>query len=235
VILASTTPATAALHRGTSTIPIVFAIVADPVSAGFVAGLPHPGGNITGFMHSDARLGGKWVGLLKEVASGIKRVGIMFNPDTAPGGGSLYLGSFVAAARSLGVEPVAMRVRSDTEIETAITALGREQAGLVAMDDSFVVVHHGTIISSAARNNVPAIYADGFVRDGGLISYTPSFADLFVGAAGYVDRILRGEKPTDLPVQTPTKFETAINLKTAKALGLNVPVNLLATADEVVE
>jgi putative tryptophan/tyrosine transport system substrate-binding protein len=236
VILTSTTPATAALKRESSTIPIVFTIVSDPVGAGFVAGLPRPGGNVTGFTHTDAGLGGKWLGLLKEIAPGIKRAGIMFNPDTAPGGGKFFLGSFAAGARALAVEPVALPVRSDAEIEDAITGLGREQAALAAMDDSFMAVHQATIISSSVRNNVPAIFAGGgFVKNGGLISYVANVTDLFRRAAGYVDRILRGEKPADLPVQTPTKFDIAINLKTAKTLGLAVPPSLLATADEVIE
>jgi putative tryptophan/tyrosine transport system substrate-binding protein len=236
VILASTTPATAALKRESSTVPIVFTIVSDPVGVGFVASLAHPGGNITGFTHTDAGLGGKSLGLLKEIAPGIKRAGIIFNPDTAPGGGKFFLASFEVAASTLGVESVALPVRNDAEIEAAIAELGREQAALAVMDDSFNAVHKGTIISSSARNNVPAIFAEsGFVREGALISYGADVADLFPRAAGYVDRILRGEKPSDLPVQTPTKFDTAINLKTAKALGLAVPPSLLATADEVIE
>jgi putative ABC transport system substrate-binding protein len=155
VILTSTTPATAALKRESSTIPIVFTIVSDPVGAGFVAGLPRPGGNITGFIHTDAGLGGKCLDLLKEIAPGIKRAGIIFNPDTAPGGGKFFLSSFETAARALAVEPVALPVRSDAEIEAAIGALGREQAALAAMDDSFMAVHQATIISSSIRNNCP--------------------------------------------------------------------------------
>jgi putative tryptophan/tyrosine transport system substrate-binding protein len=236
VILASTTPATAALKRESSTVPIVFTIVSDPVGAGFVTSLPHPGGNITGFTHTDAGLGGKSLGLLKEIAPGIKRAGIIFNPDTAPGGGKFFLDSFSVAANALAVESVALPVRSDAEIEAAIAGLGREQAALAAMDDSFNAVHKGTIISSSARNKVPAIFAEsGFVKEGALISYGADLRDLFARAAGYVDRILRGEKPSNLPVQTPTKFTTAINLKTAKALGLAVSPSLLATADEVIE
>ena len=235
VILTVSTPATAALHRETSIVPIVFAPASDPVGAGFVASLSRPGGNITGFTQSDAGLGGKWLGLLKEIAPGIKRAGILFNPDTAPGGGDFFLSSFEAAARALTVEPVAMRVRSDAEIEAAIAALG-QRAGLVTMDDSFMGVHGLTIISSSARSNMPAIFfGDALVREGGLISYGPDYTDLFRRAAGYVDRILRGERPANLPVQTPTKFLTALNLKTAKALGLTVPPELLATADEVIE
>jgi putative tryptophan/tyrosine transport system substrate-binding protein len=236
VILASTTLGTAALHRETSTIPIVFTIVSDPVGAGFVAGLPRPGGNITGFIHTDAALGGKWLGLLKETAPGIKRAAILFNPDTAPGHGSFFLGSFEAAARSLAVEPITMPVRSDAEIEAATGSLGGAQCGIVLMDDPFTGIHYRTVISVTVRNNMPAIAAFAqFARDGGLVAYGVDFTDQFRGAAAYVDRILRGAKPADLPVQTPTKYEMIINLKTAKALGLNVPPSLLATADELIE
>jgi putative tryptophan/tyrosine transport system substrate-binding protein len=236
VILASTTPATAVLHRETSIVPIVFAIVSDPVGAGFVASLRRPGGNITGFTQTEAALGGKWLSLLKDIAPGIEHAAIMFNPDTAPSGGNVFLGSFEAAARLLTVEPFTVPVRSDAEIETAVATLGRERAGLVTMDDSFMAVHFGTVISSSARNKVPTIsVAIEHVRRGSLISYGPDFNDLFRRAAGYVDRILRGEKPGDLPVQTPTKYLTALNLKTAKTLGLTVPPELLATADEVIE
>jgi putative ABC transport system substrate-binding protein len=233
VIFCSTTAVTAALHRETSTIPIVFAIVSDP--SGFVASLARPGGNITGFTNIEAAMGGKWLSLLKEIAPGIKRAAFVFNPDNAPGGGKQFLASFEAAAGSLGIEPAAMPVRSEAEIETTVATLGAEQAGLVEFS-SFLAVHMGTIISSTARHNVPAIYeAPVFARRGGLIAYGVTFTDMFRRAAGYVDRILHGEKPADLPVQTPTKFEMAINLKTAKALGLNVPPSLLATADEVIE
>jgi putative tryptophan/tyrosine transport system substrate-binding protein len=235
VIFCSSTAVTAALHQATSTIPIVFAIVTDPVGSGFVAGLPRPGGNITGLTHIEAAMGGKWLSLLKEIAPGIKRAAFMFNPETAPAGGKNFLASFETAAGSLGIEPVAMPVRSDAEIETAITALGAEQAGLVEFSP-FMAAHVGTVISSAARHNVPAIFeATLFASKGGLIAYGASFTDMFRRAAVYVDRILRGERPADLPVQTPTKFELIINLKTAKALGLNVPPALLATADEVIE
>jgi putative tryptophan/tyrosine transport system substrate-binding protein len=235
VIFCSSTAVTAALHQATSTIPIVFAIVSDPVGSGFVAGLPRPGGNITGFTNIEAATGGKWLSLLKEITPGIKRAAFILNPDTAPSGGKYFLASFEAAAGSLGIEPVAIPVRSDAEIETAIAALGAEQAGLVEYS-SFLAVHVGTIISSTARHNVPAIYEGAlFARRGGLIAYGASFTDMFRRAAVYVDRILRGERPADLPVQTPTKFELVINLKTAKALGLNVPPALLATADEVIE
>ena len=237
VILAGTTPVTAALQRETSTIPIVFVLVSDPVGAGFVAGLPRPGGNITGFTNIEAAFGGKWLEMLKEIAPRVRRVAIMFNPDTAPGGGAYFLDPFEAAARSLAVEPITSRVRSDAEIEAVIASLGREQAGLVIMANSFMQVHQGTVISLAARNNVPAIGADLpiFAREGGLISYGSNFSDIFRRAAPYVDRILRGANPGDLPVQAPTKYELVINLKTAKALGLDVPLSLQQRADEVIE
>jgi putative ABC transport system substrate-binding protein len=237
VILAATTPVTAALQRETRTIPIVFAIVSDPVGAGFVEGLPRPGGNITGFINAEAAMGGKWLELLKEIAPRVRRVAIMFNPDTAPGGGAYFLGPFEAAARSLVVEPITARVRSDADIEAVTASLAREQAGLMIMSDSFMQVHQGTVISVTARNSVPAIGADlnGFAREGGLLSYGANFSDIFRRAASYVDRILRGANPADLPVQSPTKFVLVINLRTAKALGLDVPASVLARADEVIE
>ena len=235
IILSSTTPATAALHRETNTIPIVFTVVVDPVRAGFVANLSRPGGNITGFVHTEPAFVGKWLNLLKEIVPDIKRAAIMFNPDTAPDHGNFFLGSFEAAARSLAVEPVTVAVRSDAEIETAITALGHEQAGLVLMDDIFMAVHYRVVISSTLANKVPSIFVADSARNGGLVSYGPDFKDIFRHASGYVDRILRGEKPADLPVQIPTKFETVINLNTAKALGVKVPPGLLATVDEVVD
>jgi putative ABC transport system substrate-binding protein len=238
VIFASTTPVTAALQRDTSTIPIVFVLVSDPVGAGFVAGLPRPGRNITGFTNIEgAAFGGKWLGMLKEIAPRVTRVAIMFNPDTAPGGGAFFLNPFEAAARSLSVEPITMRVRSDAEIEAGITSLGREQDGLLVMSDAFMLVHRRTVISLTVRNNVPAIGADFpvFARDGGLLSYGANFSEIFRRAAPYVDRILRGANPGDLPVQAPTKYELVINLKTAKALGLAVPQPLLLAADELIE
>jgi putative ABC transport system substrate-binding protein len=237
VIFAGATPATAAVQRETRMIPIVFAVVSDPVGAGFVAGLPRPGGNITGFTNVEAVMGGKWLEMLKEVAPRVRRVAIMFNPDTAPGGGAFFLGPFEAAARSLAVEPITARVRSDAEIEAVITSLGREQAGLVIMPDSFMQVHQGTVISLTGRNNVPAIGGDlpGFAREGGLLSYGANFPDIFRRAASYVDRILRGANPADLPVQAPTKYELVINLKTAKGLGIEVPPTLLARVDQVIE
>jgi putative ABC transport system substrate-binding protein len=235
IILANSTPATAALQRETRTIPIVFANVGEPVARGFVAGLNQPGGNITGFAGLEASLGGKWLELLSEIAPGLKRAAIMFNPDTAAA--STYMPSLETAARSLKVASIIARVHSDEEIETAITALGREPgSGLVVMPDGVMTVHRASIISAAARNNVPAVYyLPYFARDGGLLSYGPDLVDNLRRAATYVDRVLRGEKPGDLPVQFPTKFEMVVNLKTAKALGLAVPPSILLRADEQIE
>jgi ABC-type uncharacterized transport system substrate-binding protein len=237
VILAHGTPVTAALQQETRTIPIVFVTVADPVGQSFVASLRRPGGNITGFVFTEAAMGGKWLELLKEIAPSVRRAAIMFNPDTAPGGGSYYLPSFEEAGRLLNVEPITAPVHNVAEIETSIALLGHQPGGgLVAGGDAFMVVHRASTILVAARNNVPAIYFNSsFVRDGGLLSYGPQFGDIFLRAAPYVDRILKGEKPADLPVQVPTKFELAINLKTANALGLNVPMHLQQRADEVIE
>jgi putative tryptophan/tyrosine transport system substrate-binding protein len=235
VIVTPGTPATVAVERETSTIPIVFAAVSDPVGSGLVARLDRPTGNITGFALLEASLGGKWLELLSEIAPGLKRAAIMFNPDTAPV--SVHMPSFETAARSLKVEAIIASVHDDVEIETAINALGREAGGgLVVMADGFMSAHRTAIISAAARNNVPAIYwASFFARDGGLLSYGPNQADIFRRTATYVDRILRGAKPGDLPVQFPTKHELVINLQTAKALGLTIPPTLLAIADEVIE
>jgi putative tryptophan/tyrosine transport system substrate-binding protein len=175
--------------------------------------------------------------LLKEIAPGLKRTLIMFNPDTAPGRGSYYLPSFEAAARSFKLESIAAPVNSDFEVETVIASLGREPGGgLIAMPDGFTLVHRSQIILEAARNNVPAIYWNSItVREGGLLSYGPDSGDIFRRAALYVDRILRGAKPAELPVQLPTKFEMAVNVKTAKALGLDIPATVLVRADELIE
>jgi putative tryptophan/tyrosine transport system substrate-binding protein len=227
--------ATAALQRETRTIPIVFAGVSDPVVSGIVPRLDRPSGNVTGFAIYEASLGGKWLELLSEIAPGLKRAAIMFNPDTTPV--SVYTPSLETAARSLMVVPIIAPVHSDVEIEAAIIALGREAGGgLVVLSDSFTAAHRASIISSAARNDVPAVYGlSYFARDGGLLSYGFDPVDTLRGAATYVDRILRGAKPGDLPVQFPTKFEMAVNLKTAKALGLAVPQSILLSADEVIE
>jgi putative ABC transport system substrate-binding protein len=180
-------------------------------------------------------MGGKWLELLSEIAPGLKRAAIMFNPDTAPV--SAYMPSLETAARSLKVEPIIAHIHSDAEIETAINALGREPGGgLVVMPDVFTTVHRASIISTAARNSVPAVYRSSvWARDGGLLSYGVDLADNFRRAASYVDRILRGEKPGDLPVQFPTKFEMVVNRKTANALGLAIPPSIMLRADEVIE
>jgi putative tryptophan/tyrosine transport system substrate-binding protein len=237
LILASSTPVTAAVQRETRTIPIVFVFVADPVGARLVASLPHPGGNITGFGSQEPSMGSKWLELLAEIAPTVKRAAMMFNPDTAPYVRSYFLPSFEAAAQSLKVEPIVAPVHSDAEIETVIASLSREPGGgLVVMPDGYLQVHRAPILLQAARNNVPAVYQlTFFVRDGGLLSYGPDGADMYRRAAAYVDRILKGEKPADLPVQLPVKFEMAVNVKTARALGLAVPQSILLRADEVIE
>jgi putative ABC transport system substrate-binding protein len=237
VILAATTPATAAVQQETHAIPIVFAVVSDPVGAGFVASLPRPGGNITGFINVEAAMGGKWLDLLKKVAPGLTKVAIMANPDTAPAGGSYFLSSFEMAARTLAIEPIVAKVRSDAEIETVVSSLGRDgNAGLVVTTDAFMSIHRGPIIAATARNRVPAVAEmTTYAKEGGLLSYGVNTDDLFPRAAAYVDRILKGERPADLPVQLPTKFDLIVNLKAAKALGLGVPDTVLALADQVIE
>ena len=224
-----------ALPGPTRTIPIVFAGVGDPVASGIVPRLDRPSGNITGFATNEASLAGKWLELLSEIAPGLKRAAIMFNPETAPV--STFMSSFETAARSLKVAPIVAPVHSDVEIETAIVALGREPGGgLVVMPDGFMGAHRASIILAAARNNVPTVYSDSyFARDGGLLSYGPDQVDPWRRAASYVDRILRGANPAELPVQFPTKFKMTVNLKTAKALGLTVPQSILLRADEVIE
>jgi putative ABC transport system substrate-binding protein len=235
IILATSTPVTVALQRETPTIPIVFAGASDPVATGIVPRLNRPSGNITGFAVLEASLGGKWLELLSEIAPGLKRAAIMFNPDTTAA--SAYMPSLETAARSLNVEPIIAHIHSDAEIETAIVALGREPGGgLVIPPNAFTIAHRAPIILAAARNNVPAVYTlSVFARDGGLLSYGVDVVDPFRRAASYVDRILRGEKPGDLPVQFPTKFEMAVNLKTAKALNLAIPPSIRLRATEVIE
>jgi putative ABC transport system substrate-binding protein len=234
IILTAGTAAIVALQGETRTIPIVFATVGDPVASGLIARLDHPSGNITGFAIFEASMGGKWLELLSEIAPGLKRAAIIFNPETlAPS----YVPSFETAARSLKVVPIFAPIHSDGDIETAIVALRREPGGgLAVMGDSFTLAHRAPIILAAARNNVPAVYYQSTsTRDGGLISYGVDLVDTFRRAASYVDRILHGAKPGDLPVQFPSKFEMVVNLKTAKALGLTVPQSILLRADEVIE
>jgi len=237
VILSDSTPVTAALKHETPTIPIVFAIVADPVGSEFVASLSHPGGNITGFSSVEASIASKWLELLTGIAPDLKRATMIFNPDTAPYTRSYVLPFFEAAARSLKIELVAAPVHGDAEIETVITALGHVPgSGILGMPDNFVEVHRALIISLAARSNVPAVYQTPVIaRDGGLLSYGADFQDIFRRSASYVDRILRGAKPSELPVQLPIKYLMVVNLRTAKALGLTVPPSILLVADEVIE
>jgi putative tryptophan/tyrosine transport system substrate-binding protein len=212
-------------------------VVGDPVGDGFVASLTRPGGNITGFGTQEAGMAGKWVELLTEIAPSVKRVAIMFNPDTAPGGGSYLVSAFEVAARSLKVEPIKAPAHNDAEIETVIASLGRDSGGgLVVMPDGFMLGHRAQIILLAAREHLAVVYNQAmYVKEGGLLSYGPVEIDIFRRAASYVDRILRGAKPEELPVQLPIKFEMALNAKTAKALGVAVPPSLLLAADELIE
>ena len=237
VLVGNSTPASAALLRETRTIPIVFAGVSDPVGSGLVASIARPGGNTTGFTNFEPSLTGKWLELLKEIAPGIVRVAVIFNPKTAPGGGSFFLGPFEPVARSFAVEPIAAPVTDAAQIESALAAIWREPGGgLIVMPDAFTTVQRKAIIALAAQHRFPAIYPYRYeVVDGGLMSYGVDTVDLLRRAALYVDRILKGEKATDLAVQAPVKFELVINLKTAKALGLELPPRLLARADEVIE
>jgi putative ABC transport system substrate-binding protein len=236
LIQVTTTPATAAILRETRSIPVVFTIVSDPVGSGFVANLSRPGGNVTGFINVEASLGGKWVQLLREIAPGISRIAMLFDPVTAPQA-QYYRGPLESESRVLGIETQAAAFQSPADIEAIMTTLSRgPAAGLIVIPGNSVQTHRKTIISLAARYRVPAVYGFRFfVSDGGLVSYGVDLPDLERRAATYADRILKGAKPADLPVQLPTKFELAINLKTAKALGLDIPPTLLARADEVIE
>jgi len=236
IILTSTTMPTLAVRRETRRIPLVFVNVTDPVATGMVERLDRPSENITGFVDFEATMGGKWLELLSEIAPGLKRAAFMFNPDTAAYA-SAYMPSLEAAARSLKIELTIAPVHSDVEIEATIIALGREpRSGLVVMPEIFTAARRAPIISAAARNNVRAVYGFSyFARDGGLLSYGPDPVDIFRRSAAYVDRILRGANPEDLPVQLPIKFVMALNAKTAKALGLAVPQSMLLRADEVIE
>jgi putative tryptophan/tyrosine transport system substrate-binding protein len=238
LIVASSGLVVFALLRETRTAPIVFVTTADPVGDGFVASLARPGGNTTGFTNNLSSMGEKWLQLLKEIAPGIERVAIMFNPDTAPGGGgSYFLLPFETAAASIAVKPVAMPVRSPADIESSLAGFGHGQArGLVLMPDNFTSLHRERIIAAAAQHRVPAIYPFRFfAMDGGLMSYGTDLLDLYRRVPAYVDRILKGAKPADLPVQAAAKVDLVINLKTAKALGLSVPRIMIARANEVIE
>ena len=234
-ILAGTTPAVAALRQQTRTIPIVFVLVNDPVGQGFVQGLAQPGGNITGFSSIDAPIMGKWLQLLKETAPSVTRVAVIFNPDTAPFA-ALFNAGIEAAAPSLGVTVTLAPVHDDTGIEQAITAQAREPGGgLIALPAGFNATHRDVISAAAFHHGLPLIGTPDFPRAGALLSYWNDPVDQQVEAASYIDRILKGASPADLPVQQPTKFSLIINLKTAKAFGLTVPPAMLDLADEVIE
>jgi putative ABC transport system substrate-binding protein len=236
LIACTSTPILAALKRATDKIPIVFSVVNDPVGQGFVASLSRPGGNITGFISIGFSLIGKWLEILKEIAPGVKRIMLMFNPDTSPYYAA-FLREFGAAPALLAVELSPSPVHDEAEIETAITAFARDPAGgLIVAPDVFINTRRHLIMELVQRHRLPAIYSfRQFVTEGALISYGPDSVDIVRRSASYVDRILKGEKPADLPVQAPTKYELVINLKTAKALGLTIPDKLLALADEVIE
>jgi putative ABC transport system substrate-binding protein len=235
VILATGSVSVGPLLRATSTVPIVFVQVPDPVGAGFVESLARPGGNATGFTIFEYGISGKWLELLKEIAPHVTLAGVLRDPAIAAGAGQL--GAIQSVAPSLGVELRPLGVRDAGEIERFVTAFARSSnGGLIVTGSSLAVVHRGLIITLAARYRLPAVYSSRyFVTDGGLISYGPDSIDPYRRAAAYVDRVLKGEKPSDLPVQTPTKYELVINLRTAKALGLDVPTTVLARADEVIE
>jgi putative ABC transport system substrate-binding protein len=222
------------LLQATRTVPIVFVLVSDPVAAGYVDSLARPGGNVTGFMNYEYSLGGKWLELLKEIAPGVKRVAVLRDPHLTSGTGQFA--AIQAVAPSLGMEVSPVNVRDASEIERAVAAFVRSpNGGLIVTASGLALFHRNLIITLVGRHKLPTVYTDRtFVVAGGLVSYGPDRIDQYRQAAGYVDRILKGEKPADLPVQAPTKYELVINLKTAKALGLKVPPTLLARADEVI-
>jgi len=237
VILGRTTPVTKALLQESRTIPIVFVVVSDPVGDGFVASLARPGGNVTGFTNVESSLGSKWLQLLKEIAPRIRSVAFMFDPKMAPGGGAYYRRLIEDAAPSIGVKVIATVVHDAADIERALDAFTREpNGGLIMLPDVTTIRHRRVTISLAAHHRLPAIYPNGyFAKEGGLIAYGVDFLDLYRQAASYVDRILRGAKPNELPVQAPIKFQLVVNLKTARSLGVTIPQSLLLRADEVIE
>jgi putative ABC transport system substrate-binding protein len=238
VILAHGTAVTADLQKQTQTVPVVFTVMSDPVGSGFIQSFARPGGNLTGFTNFlEPSMAAKWVELLKEIAPGVSRVGILFNPQMAADGGMYFARPAETSAAALGVKTVRLPVQTPADIDQAINAFAQEPGGgLIAPPDSTTLPHRDLILVLAARHGLPAIYPYRFfLTSGGLMSYGMDYADVFRRAAEYVDRILKGEKPADLPVQAPTKFELVINLKTAKALSLEVPPTLLARADEVIE
>jgi putative ABC transport system substrate-binding protein len=235
-ILAGATPAVAVLQPMTRTIPIVFVLTADPVGQGFVQSLARPGGNITGFGVYIAPMMGKWLGLFKEIAPGLRHVAVIFNPDTASFAKS-FNQAIEAAARSLGVSVALAPVHDDAAIEAAVAAQAQQPGGgVIVLPESFVITHRKTIIAAAARYRLPTFgMNDQFPRDGGLMSYSIDSVDTHRQGASYIDRILKGANPADLPIQEPTKFSLILNVKTAKELGLDVPVHLQQLADEVIE
>jgi putative ABC transport system substrate-binding protein len=235
VILATGSAAMGPLQQLTRTVPVVFVLVPDPVGAGYIDSLAHPGGNATGFTIFEFAIGAKWLELLKEIVLGLKRAAVLRDPAISSGLG--LFGAIQSAAPSLGLEVSAVNVRDAGEIERAVSGFARSpNGGLIVTPSALAGVHRELIIALAARHKLPAIYYERYyVKDGGLISYGADFHDQFRSAASYVDRILKGDKPADLPVQVPTKYQLVINLKTAKALGLTVPPSLLARADEVIE
>jgi putative ABC transport system substrate-binding protein len=237
VIIERATPVLAALLQETHIIPIVFVSVSDPVGSGFVESLARPGGNVTGVTNFEYPIAGKWLGLLKEILPSVGQVGLLFSPESSPGGGSFYTGAVHTAAQSSGIKTIDIPIRDASEIERAVEAFAIEaNGGLLVLPDVTTNFHHELIIRSAARFKLPALYAYRFeAKDGGLISYGVDTLDQFRLAATYVDHILKGAKPADLPVQAPTKFDLVINLRTAKALGLTMPQTLLVAADEVIE
>jgi putative ABC transport system substrate-binding protein len=233
VIFAQSTPVTAALQRETRAIAIVFVEVSDPIGSGFIASLAHPGGNLTGIIQYEPGIAGKWLAMLKEIAPNLARVALLANPK-----GTAYeyfLRNATAAASSLGIEIISSSVDNVADIEQSISSLARhDNGGLLCPPETFITAHRDLVIALAAKHRLPAVYAwRYFVTDGGLMSYGIDLVDVYQQSAS--DRILRGANPADLPVQTPTKYETALNLKTAKALGLSVPASLLVRADEVIE
>jgi len=234
-ILTSSSPALAALQQATRTAPIVFVNVVDPVGSGFVDSLARPGGNTTGFLLFEYSLSGKWLELLKQIAPNVTRAAVF--RDSGNPSGNAQFGAIQAVAPSLGIEVSPINMRDASEIERAVAAFARSaNGGLIITGSAAATLHRDLIIELAARSRVPAVYyARYFVVAGGLISYGPDFADRFRRAAGYVDRILKGERPADLPVQAPTRYELVVNLKTAKTLGLEIPSSVLARADEVIE
>ena len=236
VIVTNTTPVTAAVLHETRTIPVIFTIVSDPVGAGFVQTLAHPGGNATGLINLEASLAEKWLEFLAHIAPRMKRVAVMYNPKTAPYA-EYYLGRLNAAAAAAGITSFIATVTSPRDIEEVLLELGRDRAsGLIVMTDSFNLVNRGTIVAAAARRKVPTMYySSEVVAEGGLISYGVDNTELFRRAAGYVDRILKGAKPAELPVEQPSKFELYVNAKTAKALKLTIPQAILLRADKVIE